>query len=506
MIKRIFLIAFAASALASCAIAGTPADKNYPNPKREFRGGWMHTIFQNQYKKPTAELQAYLIDQLDKLQAAGVNAVLFQVRPSADALYPSNLEPWSRFLTQDGQPPEPYWDPLQFMIDESHKRGIELHAWLNPYRVTTSKDEKLPQNHIFHKEPWRFVDYADNKKYFDPGIPENRKFITDVVMDIVGRYDVDGIHFDDYFYPYPVQGVEFPDSLSYEKYGNGMDKGDWRRQNVDLLIKEIHEAIVNSSKPWVRFGVSPFGIWRNKASDPRGSDTNGLQNYDALYADVLLWDKEGWVDYTLPQLYWELEHKRASTLVLNDWWNNIGLKHHLYIGQDVNNIMKHADLPPSTNPTQLDHKIRISREADNIHGNCWWPAYSITSNFNGVADSLANNQQSTIALVPEYEWMESIQPEAIKVQKLKKGSNTLTWEKPAAQGDINDVVRYVVYRFPHFKTADFDNPQYIYVVTDTNSLELTEPGYYAVTGLNRANKEGKSNINNLVQYKPSKKK
>lgn len=483
--KKILTLVIAVLAVTNTALA--------ENPKREFRGAWMHTIGQKQYKKPTAELQAYLIDQLDKLQAAGVNAVLFQVRPSADSFYPSELEPWSRFLTTDGKAPEPYWDPLQFMIDETHKRGMELHAWLNPYRVTTSKDEKLPKEHLFHKEPWRFVDYADNKKYFDPGIPENRKFITDVVMDIVNRYDVDGIHFDDYFYPYPVTGVDFPDDKSYAEYGKGMNRGDWRRQNVDFLIKEIHEAISESDKPWVRFGVSPFGIWRNKSSDPRGSETNGLQNYDALFADVLLWDKEGWVDYTLPQLYWELEHPRASTLVLADWWNNVGLNHHLYIGQDVSNIMKHADLEPSTNPTQLDHKIRISREAENVQGNCWWPGYTITANFNGVADSLSTNQQSTIALVPEYPWIESVEPGMIDTYPQMEGETTvLKWDAPAQKGNINDVVRYVVYKFDDIFSIDYDKADNILMITPETSLVLTEPGVYAVTGLNRVNKEGKA--------------
>ena len=276
-------ICLAAAALIAAGPVGAA------NPKREFRGGWMHTVYQGQYaQKGTFELQEYLKDQLDKLQAAGINAVLFQVRPSADTFYPSKLEPWSRFLTKDGKAPEPYWDPLQFMIDEAHNRGMELHAWLNPYRVTTSPNEKLAPSHLYHKEPQRFVTYkGDNKMYFDPGLPENREFIESVVMDIVNRYDVDGIHFDDYFYPYPANGIDFPDDASFKKYGNGMKRADWRRQNVDLLIQEIHDKIASSSKPWVRFGVSPFGIWRNKKSDPRGSDTNGLQNYDDLYADVL---------------------------------------------------------------------------------------------------------------------------------------------------------------------------------------------------------------------------
>lgn len=458
------------------------------NPKREFRGGWMHTVFQGQYaQKSTPELQKYLIDQLDKLQAAGVNAVLFQVRPSADTFYPSKLEPWSRFLTKNGKAPNPYWDPLQFMIDESHKRGMELHAWLNPYRVTTSAKEQLAPGHIYHKEPQRFVTYkGDNKMYFDPGLPENRKFIEDVVMDIVNRYDVDGIHFDDYFYPYPAKGMDFPDEASYAKYGNGMDKGDWRRKNVDLLIEEIHTQIA-AAKPWVRFGVSPFGIWRNKKSDPRGSDTNGLQNYDALYADVLLWSEKGWVDYLLPQLYWELEHKAASTAILADWWNDNAGPRHMYFGQDVNNIMKHKDLAPSTEQTQLRHKIELSRALPNVQGNCWWPAYSVTSNLSGVADSLANDLQSTIALVPEYPWISTDKP--AKVTTLKADGKKLSWDAPKPQNDVNDAVKFVVYRFDKGAKPDFNNADAITAVTYNKSVEVNKSGDYYVTALNRVNNE-----------------
>lgn len=357
--------------LAFAALLGA-APAGASNPKHEFRGAWLHTVHQGQYAKMTPEqTKAYLCDQLDKLKAAGCNAVVFQVRPSADALYPSELEPWSRFLTgKAGEAPVPFWDPLQFMIDESHKRGMELHAWLNPYRVTTSKGEKLPANHIYHKHPERFVSYADNKVYFDPGLPENRKFIEDVVKDIITRYDVDAIHMDDYFYPYPVKGHDFPDDKSYSEYGKGMDRGDWRRQNVDLLIEGLHNVIAEN-KPWVRLGISPFGIWRNKTSDPRGSDTNGLQNYDGLYADVLLWTEKGWVDYMLPQLYWELEKKVASSEKLAYWWNDNANGRHMYIGQAIEKTMDMPDLAPSKNPTQLDHKIRLTRELPNIQGNCW---------------------------------------------------------------------------------------------------------------------------------------
>ncbi len=452
-------------------------------PRREFRGAWMHVIFQPQYKdKNPAQLQAYLRGQLDSLQATGINAILFQVRPSADALYPSRLEPWSRFLTSGGK--DPGWDPLQFMIDETHKRGMELHAWLNPYRVTTSKDEKLAPGHIYHKEPGRFVTYADNKIYFDPGLPENRRFIEDVVMDIVSRYDVDGIHFDDYFYPYPVKGAEFPDDASYKKYGKGMKRDDWRRHNVDLLIEEIHSQIA-SVKPWVRFGVSPFGIWRNKKSDPRGSDTNGLQNYDALYADVLLWSQNGWVDYVIPQLYWVLDHKLASYIKLNQWWNDNANSRHMYIGQEIQKTMTTPDLPPSTEKSQLRHKIRLTREAPDIQGTCWFPAYSITKNVGGIADSLATSLQSEKALVPTYPWISSQRPAPVSSLASKNG--TLSWKAPAPQGKTGDVVRFVIYRLDG-DSKDLDRAKII-AVTPECHYTLTAPGSYVVTALDRVNNE-----------------
>lgn len=477
------LIAAAISLGALCLQGQTTAK----DPHREFRGAWMHTVFQSQYaKKSTPELQAYLINQLDSLKAAGINAVLFQVRPSADAFYPSKLEPWSRFLTKNGQAPNPYWDPLQFMIDQAHARGMELHAWLNPYRVTTSANEKLAPGHLYHKEPWRFVTYSGDKKmYFDPGLPENRKFITDVVMDIVNRYDVDGIHFDDYFYPYPAKGHEFPDQESYKKYGKGMDLGDWRRKNVDLLIEEIHSAISNGAKPWVRFGISPFGIWRNKTSDPRGSDTNGLQNYDALYADVLLWAENGWIDYLLPQLYWELEHKAASTLVLVKWWNDNAGPRHMYIGQDVNKTMTKPDIPPSTLPNQLQHKVALTRQLPNIQGNCWWPAYSITANVGGVADSLALDLQKAIALVPSYPWISKQKP--AKVTGLKAKGKKLKWVAPAIGSSVNDPVKYVIYQLDPVSPG-LDNAT-IVAVTPNAEYTVKSPGFYVVSALNRVNNQ-----------------
>lgn len=482
---------FAIALLLGCMTA------NAGNPKREFRGAWLHTVFQDQYhRQSTDENIKYLRNQLDQLKASGVNAVLFQVRPQADAFYKSDLEPWSRFLTDNGNAPQPFWDPLGFMVQECHSRGMELHAWLNPYRVTTSAKQTLPKGHIYHQHPERFIRY-DGKLYFDPGMPENREFIGKVVEDIVTRYDVDGIHFDDYFYPYPVEGKKFGDDASFAKYGKGMDRGDWRRKNVDLLIEDLHKRIY-AIKPWVRFGISPFGIWRNKKSDPRGSDTNGLQNYDALYADVLLWEEKGWIDYLLPQLYWDLAHKAASYMVLVDWWNNnAGKNRHLYIGQDVGRTMKMADIAPSAEKTQLRHKVELARKGDNIKGNCWWPGYSVTSNTGGVADSLRTKFQSTPAIVPAYTWISDAAPAAVSGVSLKDG--VISWKAPKAKNAVTDVVRYAVYRFDDADNIDTDNSEALLEVVGKPSFRTTDPGVYVITALDRVNNESEPSNPILVR-------
>ena len=459
------------------------------SPKQEFRGAWLHTVYQGQYKKQTtAQNQAYLRNLLDSLQLTGVNAVIFQVRPQADAFYDSKLEPWSRFLTDDGAKPKPYWDPLQFMVEECHKRGMELHAWLNPYRVTTNAKQTLPKGHIYHKHPERFVRY-DGKLYFNPGLPENREFIGKVVEDIVSRYDIDAIHFDDYFYPYPAKGKDFDDAAAFAKYGKGMARDDWRRHNVDLLIEELNTRI-KKLKPWVRFGISPFGIWRNKTSDPRGSDTNGLQNYDALYADVLLWEEKGWIDYLLPQLYWELDHKAASSRILADWWDeNSGHNRHLYIGQDVERCISKGE---------LGEKVEISCSRQNVAGNCWWPGYSVTRNSGGVADSLANNLQKDIALVPPSSWLSSTPPAAPAKVSVEPGG-VIAWQAPAPQGKIGDVTRFVIYRFDSPENIDVNDASAIIAVVPDMSFKTTEPGTYVVSALDRVNNESEPSVPVLIQ-------
>ena len=471
--------------LALCATLTLPASA----PKREFRGAWLHTVYQSQYKNMgTEKCKAYLRSQLDSLQMMGVNAVLFQVRPQSDAFYDSRHEPWSRFLTDDGKATSPYWDPLEFMVKETHDRGMELHAWLNPYRVTSSAKQTLTKGHIYHKYPKRFVRYG-GKLYFNPALPENREFICKVVEDIVSRYDIDAIHFDDYFYPYPIAGKEFPDAADYAKYGKGMKRDDWRRKNVDLLIEDVNRTI-KKLKPWVRFGISPFGIWRNKKSDPRGSDTNGLQNYDALYADVLLWEKNGWIDYLLPQLYWELDHKSASYRVLVEWWNeNAGKSRHLYIGQDVERTMKKEELA---------EKMKPVRALNNISGNCWWPGYSLTKNSGGIADSLCVNYQKTIALPPACSWLGTTQPAApgnIGVENDK----TIVWTADMPKGKTDDAVRFAVYRFDSPEEIDINRAENIVAVTPNLFYKPTQSGTYVVTAIDRVNNESEASIPVLIK-------
>lgn len=489
--------AIAAFSLAGCAYI--MSENVSRNPKREFRGAWLHVIGQTQWQdKTTVQAKKYIDDQFQKLQDAGCNAVIFQVRPTADAMYRSELEPWTAWLTgKRGKAPSPEWDPMEYAIMQAHNRGMEFHAWLNPYRVTSNAKEVLPPSHISKREPHRFVKF-NGQVFFDPAYKENRDFICDVVRDIVKRYDVDAIHIDDYFYPYPVNGKKFnADDASYRKFGNGMDRNQWRRNNVDLLIEQLHVTI-KKEKPWVRFGVSPFGIWRNKKSDPRGSESSGLQNYDDLYADVLLWAKNKWIDYLAPQLYWTLDMKAAPSRHLAQWWNDNSEGVDVYIGQDVQRTMNNAD-PKAHDTNELATKVRISRELPNVKGNVWWHGYWVTSNMKGVADSLAMKHQSTIAIPPAYGDV-SKKPAPVSGLKLSKdnGRVFLTWHAGDNGGKQKetDAVKYVVYQFFPGEGRNLDDPQsiiamtpYVRVLVGDVGDDSLEGSTFVVTALDRMNRE-----------------
>jgi uncharacterized lipoprotein YddW (UPF0748 family) len=468
------------------------------HPKREFRAAWIATVTGAFRGMSTDSMKQNLIHQLDVLQQTGINAIVFQVRPEADALYPSKLEPWSRFLTGvQGQAPSPAWDPMQFMIDECHKRCMEFHAWINPYRVKTTLKNELAPTHIYFQHPEWFMVYGD-QLFFRPGLPESRNRICEVVSDIVTRYDVDAIHMDDYFYPYPVAGKDFPDSLTYARYGAGFaDKNDWRRDNVSLLIKKIHET-VRAIKPWVKFGVSPFGVYRNQSSDPLGSATNALENYDDLYADVLLWARKGWIDYNIPQLYWQIGHPRADYEVLVKWWAQNTENRPLFIGQSVMNTVRYRDLQDSTR-NQMNRKIMLERSYQTIGGSCQWPAGAVIANPAGYRDSLMTNYFKYPALPPVFDFMDSDAPS--KVRKLKpvwtEDGYVLCWTAPKYKEEMNRAVQYVVYRFADNEKVDLDDATRIVAVTRSPFYKLPyasgQTKYrYVVTALDRLHNESKA--------------
>ena len=467
-------------------------------PKREFRAAWIQSVNGQFRGMPTEKLKQNLIGQLNSLQKAGINAIIFQVRPEADALYASRLEPWSRFLTGvQGKAPEPYWDPMQFMIDECHKRGMEFHAWINPYRTKTTLKSELAPNHVYNIHPEWFVTYGD-QLYFDPALPESRRHICMVVSDIVSRYDVDAIHMDDYFYPYPIKGKDFPDDASFARFGGGFsNKGDWRRSNVNVLIKKLHETI-REIKPWVKFGVSPFGIYRNESSDPLGSKTKGLQNYDDLYADVLLWAREGWIDYNIPQIYWHIGHPVADYETLVKWWARNTENRPVFIGQSVMNTVQNAD-PKNPSINQLPRKMALQRAYQTIGGSCQWPASAVIENAGKYRDALIAEYHKYPALPPVFDFMDNEAPG--KVRKMKpiwtEDGYILFWTAPKYKEEMNRAVQYVVYRFNDKEKVNIDDPSHIVAITRDNFYKLPyEDGKtkyrYVVTALDRLHNESKS--------------
>ena len=482
--------------MAGGALAQVQTGSAYP--KREFRAAWIQSVNGQFRGMPTEKLKQNLIGQLNSLQKAGINAIIFQVRPEADALYASRLEPWSRFLTGvQGKAPEPYWDPMQFMIDECHKRGMEFHAWINPYRTKTTLKSELAPNHVYNIHPEWFVTYGD-QLYFDPALPESRRHICMVVSDIVSRYDVDAFHMDDYFYPYPIKGKDFPDDASFARFGGGFsNKGDWRRSNVNVLIKKLHETI-REIKPWVKFGVSPFGIYRNESSDPLGSKTKGLQNYDDLYADVLLWAREGWIDYNIPQIYWHIGHPVADYETLVKWWARNTENRPLFIGQSVMNTVQNAD-PKNPSINQLPRKMALQRAYQTIGGSCQWPASAVIENAGKYRDALIAEYHKYPALPPVFDFMDNEAPG--KVRKVKpiwtEDGYILFWTAPKYKEEMNRAVQYVVYRFDAKEKVNIDDPSHIVAITRDNFYKLPyEDGKtkyrYVVTALDRLHNESKS--------------
>ncbi|KAA6337866.1 hypothetical protein EZS27_014079 [termite gut metagenome] len=465
--------------------------------KREFRGAWIQTVNEQFTGMSVERMKQELIYQLNSLQIAGINAVIFQVRPEADALYVSPIEPWSRYLTGiQGKAPNPFWDPMQFMIDECHKRGMEFHAWINPYRTKVKMTNDLAPKHLYHSSPERFVTYG-NQVFYNPALPENRQHICTVVADIVARYDVDAIHLDDYFYPYPIKGKEFPDDADFARYGKEFkNKADWRRNNVNILIEQLHTTI-HKTKPWVKFGISPFGVYRNQSSHPSGSNTRALQNYDDLYADVLLWVRNGWVDYVIPQIYWEIGHPAADYEILVRWWAQNVTSRPLFIGHSVINTINKTD-PANPAINQLSHKMALQRSYPSVGGSSQWPAGAVVENTGYYRDALIAQYHKYPALVPVFDFIDNKPPQ--KVRKVKKVLTSdgyiLFWTAPKAKTETDRAVRYVVYRFHQKEKVNINDPSHIVAITNDSFHKLPyEDGkvryQYVITALDRLHNESK---------------
>ncbi|MFE7661404.1 glycoside hydrolase family 10 protein [Streptomyces celluloflavus] len=356
-------------------------------PRRDVRGMWLATVANLDWPSrpglPPAAQQAELLARFDAAVAHRLNAVFFQVRPTADALWPSRYEPWAECLTgQQGR--DPGWDPLGFAVREAHRRGLELHAWCNPYRVANHTDPgRLVPGHPARRHPGWALPYG-GKLYYNPGLPEVRRFVQDAMLDAVRRYAVDGIHFDDYFYPYPVAGQTFDDDAAYAAHGAGFpDRADWRRNNIDRLIREMSHRTAEAGRRAgrrVRFGVSPFAVWRNHTTDPAGSATRaGVQTYDDLYADTRRWVREGWIDYIVPQVYWNIGFPAADYAELVPWWSRTvaGTGVDLYIGEALYKAGDPAQPAAWQDPAELSRHLTFAHGYPQVGGHVYFAATDV---------------------------------------------------------------------------------------------------------------------------------
>lgn len=476
-------------------------------PKREFRGAWIQCVNGQYLGKSPSKLRQMLSSQLDTLRKAGINAILFQVRAEGDALYRSAYEPWSRYLTgQQGKAPSDGWDPLAWMVEQCHNRGMECHAWINPYRAKTAGTTTLDPSHAAIRYADRVFKYGD-LLIFNPALEVNRKYTCLIVEDILNRYDVDGLHMDDYFYPYPVAGQPIPDQAYFNADPRGFDNiEDWRRDNVNKLIYDIHK-LIRKVKPWVKFGVSPFGIYRNSpdgVNNNRGSATRGTQNYDDLYADVVLWSDKGWVDYLIPQIYWNIGTTVADYKVLCDWWNDYCGKRPLFIGQDVERTVKGAD-PSNPRMHQMVSKYAIQRSESNVKGSCQWYAAAVVNNPGNYRTMLEVEYHRYPALQPLMPFIDNKAPK--KVRKISvdfksgnglygSGKIYLTWTAPKAKKEMDKARQYVVYRFAPGEKVNVSGDDASHIVAVTSEpwyeLEGNQTGCtFVVTALDRLHNESK---------------
>ncbi len=477
---------------------------------REFRGVWVATVENIDWPSkpglPVDKQKQEFIAILDKCVDLNINAVVFQIRTQADALYDSKLEPWSEFLTgKMGKPPEPYYDPLTFAVEEAHRRGLQLHVWFNPYRVRVpgSKGEAA-SNHasVAHAESVRKY---GKYQWFDPGDPVSEEIFISVLTDVVKRYDIDGVHIDDYFYPYQEKDkdgkiIPFPDDETYKKAvaaGSKLERNDWRRQNVDHLIHRMYDE-VKKEKPWVLVGISPFGIWR--PGFPKGIE--GFDQYATLYADARKWEQEGWLDYLTPQIYWQIESKKQPYAKLLGWWAEQNVKQrHLWPGnftskigekpkkEDKDKKKKDEEKPaPPWKAEDIIRQIEATRAIPGASGNVQFSMKALMKNKEGIADKLKKGPYAEPALVPESPWLGHETPEKPDVAAKRTDAGVaLEMKSPAGKPPWQWLVRVLTTKGT--KTSILPgaiSEQIVPMPNDADARSVT------VSGISRLGKEGQS--------------
>ena len=487
-------------------------------PKREFRAAWLATYANIDWPSvgaTSALEQSTFIQRMEEHRVTGMNAVFVQIRSQCDAMYPSPFEPWSADLTgTQGLAPNPYYDPLEFMIAETKKKGMEFHAWFNPYRALANASAAnlaaLSASHVINTQP-SWIMSAGTQRILNPGIPAVWDYVIKVVMDVVRRYDIDGVHFDDYFYPYPSAGT-YNDDAEFALYNRGIaSKADWRRSNVDSLIRRLNDSI-KLAKPWVKFGISPSGIWLSATTspaNPAGSNTSSgaTQHHKDLFSNSRLWLQQGWVDYMAPQIYWFIGQTGSDYNILVPWWNNNAFGRHMYIGMagyKVGDATQNAAF--ATDNNQIPNQLRLNRQNTNVNGHIFYNTTSLRNNNLGFRDSLRFNFFNKPALQPTMLWKDNVAPSpATSLNAVSSGLNsiTLNWTKPAdVTNELNKVKRFAIYRSTN-STVDISNANNLLVITWNDTTAYTDVTamqgsnyYYVVTALDRLHNE--SSVSNTA--------
>lgn len=474
------------------------------SPKREFRGAWIATVLNLDWPSSRGLVpdmqKAELISLLDALQSVGVNAVIFQIRPECDALYNSPYEPWSYWLTgEQARAPNPYYDPLQFAIEEANKRGMELHAWFNPYRAERLIDNyALSPQHLVRQRP-SWVIQIGTFKFLNPGLPEVRDHVSKIIADVVRRYDVDGVHMDDYFYPYSPNNITTQDTATFSAYMRGFENiHDWRRDNVNLLIKQIYDS-VQAIKPVVKFGMSPFGIWKNNV--PPG--ITGMSAYDVIYCNAVAWLQGRYIDYIAPQLYWRFGGGQDYAQ-LQPWWGTQLNGRHYYTGNATYRIRQDG-WPVS----EIGDQIKFNRAQANAHGSIQFRALNLRNNDSGIADHLRSDVFYYPSAIPVMAWKETVPPDIPRNLRTSAVAGTnrfaLQWDSPIAASDGDTAKRYVAYRFttPSPQSSDMEIARNLIVLTGQSGVvpsaridTVRSSYYYAVSSIDKNNNE--SGLSNMV--------